>query len=96
MKTRPTSPKTPKTPKAPETPKTTIVAADTQAVATECCGDRRQSMIAEAAYYRAERRGFCGNADDPLNDWLEAEAEIERALGVQPESSSLGDDSQTR
>ncbi len=43
-----------------------------------------QSMIAEAAYYRAERRGFRGSADDRLADWLEAEAEIERTLGAQP------------
>ncbi|MGK2926243.1 MAG: DUF2934 domain-containing protein [Lysobacterales bacterium] len=59
-------------PKSPKTPVTAIVAADTQAVATGCCGDRRQSTIAEAAYDRAERRGFCRNADDALNDWLEA------------------------
>ncbi len=85
MKTRATSRKT---------PDTAIVAADTQAVAAECSDDRRQSMIAEAAYYRAERRGFCGNADDALNDWLEAEAEIERAAAP-PESSSPGDDSPT-
>lgn len=83
-------------PKSPKTPVTAIVAADTQAVAAECSGDRRQSMIAEAAYYRAERRGFCGNADDLLNDWLEAEAEIERAPAAQSESSSPGDDGQTR
>jgi uncharacterized protein (DUF3084 family) len=39
---------------------------------------RRQSMIREAAYFRAERRGFVGG--DPVNDWLEAEAEIDRML----------------
>jgi hypothetical protein len=89
MKTRATSRKT------AETPQIAIVAADAQAVAAECCGDRRQSMIAEAAYYRAERRGFCGNTADPPNDWLEAKAEIKRALGVPPESSSPGGDSQT-
>lgn len=30
--------------------------------------------IAEAAYYRAERRGFAGNS--ALDDWLEAEREV--------------------
>lgn len=40
--------------------------------------DQRQHMIEEAAYYRAERRGFHGG--DPLQDWLEAEAEIERMM----------------
>lgn len=37
----------------------------------------REKMIAEAAYYRAEARGFQG---DPMDDWLAAEAEIDRAL----------------
>jgi len=36
----------------------------------------RREMIAIAAYYRAERRGF--TPGDPLNDWVEAEAEIAR------------------
>lgn len=31
-------------------------------------------MIAEQAYYRAEKRGF--NGGDPVADWLEAEQEI--------------------
>jgi DNA anti-recombination protein RmuC len=39
-------------------------------------------MIADAAYFRAERRGF--NGADPVPDWLEAEAEVDaqlRAMG---------------
>lgn len=36
----------------------------------------RREMIAVAAYYRAEHRGFA--AGDPAADWLEAEAEIDR------------------
>lgn len=35
-------------------------------------------MIAEAAYFRAERRGF--NGGDPVRDWCEAEAEIDGQL----------------
>jgi hypothetical protein len=35
-------------------------------------------MIAEAAYYRAEKRGFKG--DDPLADWVAAEAEVDARL----------------
>lgn len=42
-------------------------------------GEERQRMIGEAAYYRAEQRGFIGG--DPLQDWLAAEAEIDRQLG---------------
>jgi hypothetical protein len=34
----------------------------------------RQQMIADAAYYRAEQRGF--GAGHELEDWLAAEAEI--------------------
>ena len=34
----------------------------------------RQRMIEEAAYYRAEKRGFCDG--DAVQDWLDAEAEI--------------------
>ena len=40
--------------------------------------EERTRMIAEAAYYRAESRGFTGG--DPLQDWLDAEAEIDRIL----------------
>ena len=38
----------------------------------------RQQMIAKAAYLRAERRGFAGGGE--LQDWLEAEAEIDALL----------------
>jgi hypothetical protein len=40
--------------------------------------DERYSMIAEAAYLRAEKRGFKGG--DPAADWLEAEREVDSAL----------------
>lgn len=40
--------------------------------------EERQRMIAEAAYYRAEQRGF--NDGDPVADWLQAEQEINNAL----------------
>ena len=35
----------------------------------------RNRMISEAAYYRAEARGFKG--DGALKDWLEAECEVD-------------------
>jgi hypothetical protein len=38
----------------------------------------RHEMIACAAYYRAEKRGFSGGSK--LEDWLEAEAEIDHTL----------------
>jgi DUF2934 family protein len=44
------------------------------AVSTE----ERAHMIAEAAYFRAQRRGFRNG--DPVRDWAEAEAEIDAML----------------
>lgn len=40
--------------------------------------EEREKMIAQAAYLRAERRGFIGG--DPVADWLEAEIEIDSML----------------
>ena len=40
--------------------------------------EERQRMIAEAAYYKAEHRGFQGG--DPQRDWCEAEAEVDARL----------------
>ena len=42
--------------------------------------EQRQRMIADTAYFRAERRGF--NGGDPVVDWLEAEAEVDARLGA--------------
>lgn len=46
--------------------------------ATTLCAEERHRQIAEAAYYRAERRGFKGG--DPFEDWLIAEAELDGRL----------------
>lgn len=43
-------------------------------------GDVRRIMTAEAAYFRAEHRGFTGGNE--LDDWLEAEREIARMLDL--------------
>jgi len=40
----------------------------------------RERLIAMAAYYRAERRGFAPGGE--LQDWYEAAAEIDRQLGL--------------
>lgn len=40
--------------------------------------EERQRMISEAAYFRAAARGFRGG--NPVDDWLAAEAEINRLL----------------
>ncbi len=43
------------------------------AISNKVSDAQRQQMIAEAAYFRAERRGFSG---DPVADWVEAEVEV--------------------
>lgn len=40
--------------------------------------EQLHEMIATAAYFRAEQRGFCGDAC--LDDWLAAEAEVDARL----------------
>ncbi len=42
----------------------------------------RQEMIATAAYFRAEKRGFQSSEADVLQDWLQAEIEIDNILGA--------------
>lgn len=47
--------------------------------------EERLSMIAEAAYYRAEQRGFESPGQE--QDWLEAEKEIDTKLFKEAEST---------
>lgn len=49
--------------------------------------EERREMIAGAAYFRAEQRGFSG--DDAWADWLEAEAEVDARLDEQEHESFL-------
>jgi hypothetical protein len=44
--------------------------------------EQRRRMIAEAAYYRAEQRGFSTD-DTPEHDWLLAEQEVDALLAEQ-------------
>jgi len=67
------STKSPKSAQSPKTKKTTIAK---KAISTKNV-DGRQKLIATAAYYRAENRGFGGNGTDAVQDWLEAEVEID-------------------
>jgi hypothetical protein len=52
--------------------------ASSAPVASRVSAGERRRMIAEAAYYKAARRGFA--AGDPDRDWIEAEAEIDAWL----------------
>jgi hypothetical protein len=40
----------------------------------------REQMIAEAAYFRAEQRGFVPGNE--MSDWLQAEVDVEALLGT--------------
>ncbi len=46
----------------------------------------RRRLIEEAAYFRAERRGFTAGAEE--QDWLEAEAEVDARLGASAASDA--------
>ncbi len=48
--------------------------------------EERRQLIAEAAYYRSERRSFMPGHE--LDDWLSAEAEIEVRLAESGKNSS--------
>jgi hypothetical protein len=45
---------------------------------TPITAEKRWRMVSEAAYFKAQRRGFAGG--DAKHDWAEAEAEIDAWL----------------
>jgi hypothetical protein len=65
-----------------EEPSTIVEAGISGAIAARHAGFRdspnRGRLIAEAAYYRAERRGFAPGHE--VEDWLDAEREIDAQL----------------
>jgi hypothetical protein len=89
MASRPTSSKTTVEPavapaakpaKAPAKPRATRSKPAASAVsnAIQLTPEERHRVVAEAAYFIAERRGFAGGS--PIDDWLQAEADIDRML----------------
>lgn len=58
----------------------------TKLVSTGITPDQRSRMIAEAAYYRAEKRGF--DPEGQVQDWLEAESEVDALLSKSAQKSS--------
>lgn len=52
---------------------------DRPATAPGTGAQERQMLIARAAYFRAEKRGFAPGGE--LQDWIEAEAEVLRLTG---------------
>ena len=84
-------PKTKLAPKSAVTPKvagraTAVAAKSTKGEpATQTASvpvlnaEERQKLIAQAAYFRAEKRGFAPGCE--LQDWIEAEVEVLRLIG---------------
>ena len=48
------------------------------AIATNVTVETRRAMIAQAAYFHAERRGFAPGGEE--QDWLKAEAEVDALI----------------
>jgi hypothetical protein len=65
-----------------KTRKAAPVASSTESDVSDVSDGQRQSMIAEAAYFLAERRGFVPG--DEVADWLAAEREIDSQLARAP------------
>lgn len=72
-----TKPKRGRTARQPAAPRKEAGAAVSPA-AIMVSAEQRRAMIAEAAYLRAERRGFTGG--DPTDDWLQSEKEVDTLL----------------
>lgn len=51
----------------------------------EITPEQRHQLIAEAAYLRAEARGF--STEDPVHDWLAAEQEVDARLTGQAQGT---------
>ncbi len=64
----------------PKAPRAKPVTAPATLTRIEISEDVRRGMIAEAAYLRAERRGFTGGPEKEREDWLAAEAAVEALL----------------
>jgi DUF2934 family protein len=64
----------------PKAPRAKPVTAPPTRTRIEISEDVRRGMIAEAAYLRAERRGFAGGPEREREDWLAAEAEVDALL----------------
>jgi hypothetical protein len=77
-----------KAPAKPRAKKATPGTALVVPAAMEISEDIRRGMIAQAAYLRAERRGFIGGFEKEREDWLAAEAEVDALLKVGHGSSA--------
>jgi Protein of unknown function (DUF2934) len=72
--------KSPSKPRAPRAKKAAASKVSTVSLSIEISEDVRRGMIAQAAYLRAERRGFSGGHEKEREDWIAAEAEVDGLL----------------
>jgi hypothetical protein len=72
--------KAPAKPRAPRAKKAATTKVSSVSLSIEISDDVRRGMIAEAAYLRAERRGFSGGHEKEREDWVAAEAEVDALL----------------
>lgn len=81
-KERPAPPrKTPgKTAAASARPAAKPAAAQPFEARAEVSAEELRKLIAEAAYYRAKRRGFAPGHEE--EDWVQAEAEVKERIGT--------------
>lgn len=77
MATRKTTTKAPAA-KAPVTRGTAVKRTPPAGIMLPVSHEERWRMVAEAAYYIAQRRGFVGG--DAIADWVAAEAEVDARL----------------
>ncbi len=79
--------KSAKSAKKPATKRKTTAAKTTRAkkkaVLINVSDEQRLGMIAETAYFKAEKRGFVGG--NPEEDWLAAESEVDALLSNNPQ-----------
>ena len=76
------------TTRKPRAPRAKTVTAPATLALIEISEDVRRGMIAEAAYLRAERRGFTGGSEKEREDWILAEAEVDALLKAGHNSSA--------
>ena len=66
--------------KAPKTRKTKPQPSFGANARAEVSAEEVRNLIAEAAYYRAKKRGFTPGHE--VEDWVQAEAEVLRRIGA--------------
>lgn len=69
-----------KTPAASARPAAKPAASQPFEARAEISPEELRKLIAEAAYYRAKKRGFAPGYE--VEDWVQAEAEIRELIGI--------------